>query len=95
MSLNADSGAYAASAPKGVSKTFSREARAKAIFSANYLYGDEKNRASFYAQSNRASVLDRLGPTGSDLREFLTSKRKSENLSKLLPPVVNKWDVSW
>ena len=78
-SLSVDSGAYAASAPKDIPKVLSREVRAKALFSANYLRGDKKNRAPSYAQSNRTSVLDRLGPTGSDLREFLTSKRKSES----------------
>ena len=132
-SLSADSGAYAASAPKGVSKAFSRKFRAKALPKANHLrnnitdeapqraslpssssaklalcsrakgsslsvdsgayaastpkdipkvlslYGDKKSRTSSYAQSNRASALDRLGPTGYDLREFLTSKRKSES----------------
>ena len=53
-SLSVDSGAYAASTPKDILKVLSREARAKALFSANYLCSDEKNRASFYAQSNRA-----------------------------------------
>ena len=66
-SLSIDSGAYAASAPKDIPKVLSREARAKALFSANYLCGDEKNRVSSYAQSNRASALNRLSPTGSDL----------------------------
>ena len=50
LSLNVDSIAYAASAPKDIPKVLSREVRAKALFSANYLCGDEKNRASFYAQ---------------------------------------------
>ena len=63
-SLSVDSGAYAASAPKDIPKVLSHEDRVKALFSANYLRCDEKNRTSFYAQSNRASVLDRLGPTG-------------------------------
>ena len=79
MSLSADSVAYAASAPKGVSKVLSREARTEALFSANPLCGDKRSRTSSYARSKRASVLDRLGPTGSDLREFLTNKRKSES----------------
>ena len=35
LSLSADSGAYAASAPKGASKAFSREFRAKALSKAN------------------------------------------------------------
>ena len=37
LSLSADSGAYAASAPKGVSKAFSREFRAKVLSKANHL----------------------------------------------------------
>jgi len=45
-SLGADSDAYAASAPKGTPKVFSREARTKALSSANHLYGDQKNEAS-------------------------------------------------
>jgi len=79
LSLSVDSGAYAASAPKDIPKVLSREARAEALFSANPLCGDKKNMMSSYAQSNRASALDYLGTTGSDLREFLTSKRKSES----------------
>ena len=78
-SLSVDSGAYAASTPKDIPKALSREARAEALFSANPLYGDKKNMTSSYVQPNRASALDRLGPTGSDLREFLTNKRKSES----------------
>jgi len=80
LSLGVDSGVYAVSAPKGVPKVLSREARAKALSSANHLCGDEKNRASCYAQSNRASALSRLSPATSDLREFLTNKRKSDLL---------------
>ena len=78
-SLSVDSCAYAASAPKDIPKVLSREVRTKVLFSANYLCSDEKNRTSSYMQSNKASALDRLGPTGSDLREFLTSKRTSES----------------
>ena len=78
-SLSVDSGAYASSAPKDIPKVLSREVRAKALFSANYLRGDKKNRTSSYVQSNRASALDRLGPARSDLREFLTSKQKLES----------------
>ena len=46
LSLSADSGAYAASVPKGVPKVLSHEARVKALSSANHLCGDEKNEAS-------------------------------------------------
>ena len=46
MSLGADSGAYAASVPKGSPKVLSREARVKALSSANHLCGDKKNEAS-------------------------------------------------
>ena len=45
-SLGADSGTYAASAPKGAPKVLSREARAKALSSVNHLCGDKKNEAS-------------------------------------------------
>ena len=44
LPLSADSGTYVASAPKGISKAFSREARAKAQLRANHLGSDEKNR---------------------------------------------------
>ena len=37
LSLGVGSGAYAASAPKDIPKVLSRKARAKALFSANYL----------------------------------------------------------
>ena len=79
LSLSIDSDAYATSAPKDIPKVLNREVRTKALFSANYLCSDERNRASSYAQSNRASALNRLSPAGSDLREFLTNKRKSES----------------
>jgi len=99
-SLGADSGAYAASAPKGAPKVLSREARAKALSSANHLCGDEKNEASscvslpklaskkvvsklperINVRSNRASALSHLNSAGSDLREFLASKRRSKSL---------------
>jgi len=46
LSLSADSGAYAASAPKGAPKVLSREAKAKALFSTNHLCDDVKNNAS-------------------------------------------------
>jgi len=98
LSLGADSGAYAASAPKGAPKVLSREARAKALSSANHPCSDERNEASscvsfpklaskkvvselperINARSTRASTLSRLNSAGSDLREFLSSKRKSE-----------------
>ena len=85
LSLSTDSVAYAASAPKGVSKVLSRAARAEAPCSANPLCGDKRSRTSSYARSKRASTLDRLGPTGSDLREFLTNKRKSESFQITSP----------
>ena len=44
--LGAESGAYVASVPKGVTKVLSREARTKALSSANHFCGDEKNEAS-------------------------------------------------
>ena len=42
MSLSADSVAYAASAPKGVSKVLSREDRTEALLCANPLCGDKE-----------------------------------------------------
>ena len=75
----------AASTSKGTPKLLSREARAKALFCANPLCGDKRIRTSSYARSERASALDRLGPTGSDLRKFLTNKRKSESFSNYFP----------
>jgi len=45
-SLGTDSGAYTASVPKGAPKVLNREARVKALSSANHLCGDEKNEAS-------------------------------------------------
>jgi len=93
LSLSVDSVAYVASTSKGTPKVFSREARAEALFCANPLCGDKRGRTSSYARSNRASALDHLGPTGSDLREFLTNKRKSKSF-RTTPPAVNKWDVS-
>ena len=79
LSLSADSVAHAASASKGIPKVLSREARTVALFCANPLCGDKRSRTSSYARSERASALDRLGPTGSDLRKFLTGKWKSES----------------
>jgi len=46
LSLGADSGAYAASAPMGALEVLSREVRTKALSSANHLCGDERNNAS-------------------------------------------------
>jgi len=77
LSLSADS--IASSAPEGFSKVLSRGAKTEALFSANPLCGDKRSRTSSYTRSKRASALDRLGPTGSDLREFLTNKQKSES----------------
>ena len=44
-SLGVDSGAYAASAPKGAPRILSREAGTKALCSADRLYGNAKNEA--------------------------------------------------
>jgi len=80
LSPSVDSGAYAASTSKSIPKVLSREVRAKALSSTNHLCSHEKNKASSYAQSSTTSVLSRLSPTTSDLREFLTNKRKSDLL---------------
>ena len=49
MSLSADSVAYAASAPKGVSKSFSCELRAKALSKANCLRSSIADKAPLRA----------------------------------------------
>ena len=85
-SLSVDSGAYGASAPKDIPNVLSREVRAKALFSANYLCGDKKNRASSYAQSKRASALNRLGRPGltCEILDKQTEVRVFPNFSLLL-----------
>jgi len=100
LSLGADRGAYAASAPKGAPEVLTRDARTNALSSSNHFCGDERNNTStcvsfsklaskkvvsklpesINARSTRISALSRLSPAGSDLREFLASKRKSESL---------------
>ena len=45
LSLSADSGAYVASAPKGISKAFSRKFRAKALSKANHLRSNIADKA--------------------------------------------------
>ena len=67
------------SSSSGAKLALCGEARTEALFSANPLCGDKRSRTSSYARSKSASGLDGLGPTGSDLREFLTNKRKSES----------------
>ena len=74
-SLGADSGAYAASAPKGAPKVPNREARTRALSSANHLCGDEKNEASSYvsfpklAKSTPHTVMSRK--VVSELPEYI------------------------
>jgi len=104
LSLASYSGAYAALAPKGAPEVLSREARTKALSSANHLCGNERNNAStcvsfpklaskkvvsklpkrIKARSTRVSALSRLNSAGSDLREFLASKRKSKSFQTSL-----------
>jgi len=104
LSLGADSGAYAASAPKGAPEVLSLEVRAKALSNANHHCGDERNNAStcvsfpkfaskkvvsklperINARSTRVSALSHLNSAGSDLREFLASKRKSKSFQTSL-----------
>ena len=55
------------------------EARTEVLFSANSFRGDKKNRTLSYVRSKRASALDCLGPSGSDLQELLTNKRTSSS----------------
>ena len=44
------------------------EARTEALFSANPFCRDKRSRTWSYMRSKTASVLDCLGPSGSDLR---------------------------
>ena len=60
-SLGADSGAYAASAPKSSTRVLSREARTKVLCNANLVKNEASSRASLpkpsgakYAPANRA-----------------------------------------
>ena len=60
-SLGADSGAYAASTPKGATSVLSREARTKVLCNANLVKNTASSRASLpkpsgakYAPANRA-----------------------------------------
>ena len=70
LPLSADSGAYAASAPKGISKAFSRKFRAKALSRANHLHsniaGKAPQRASLPSSSSPKLAL-RSGAKGSSL----------------------------
>jgi len=54
-SLGDDSGAYTASAAKGATRVLIREARTKALCSANRLSGNTKNEASSRASLPRPS----------------------------------------
>ena len=76
-SLGADSGAYAASAPKGATKVLSREARTKALSSANHLCGEEKNEAS-----SRAS-LPKPADAKSAPHKVMSNKVVSELLEQI------------
>jgi len=69
LSLGADSGAYAASAPKGATRVLSREARTKALCSTNRLCGNAKNEAS-----SRASLPKPLGAMSAPANRAISKK---------------------
>ena len=55
------------------------EARTQALLSVDPFCRDKRSRTSSYTRSKRASVLDCLGPSGSDLQELLTNKQTSSS----------------
>ena len=68
LPLSTDSGAYAASAPKGISKTFTHKFRAKALSRANHLRSNIADKASQRASlpiSSSAKLALRSGTKGS------------------------------
>ena len=70
LPLSADSGAYAASAPKGIFKAFGRKLRAKALSRANHLCSKEANKAPHRASlpsSSSTKLALRSGAKGSSL----------------------------
>ena len=70
MPLSADSSAYAASAPKGIFKAFSRKFRAKALSRANHLLSNIADKAPQRASlpsSSSAKLALRSGAKGSSL----------------------------
>jgi len=77
-SLDADSGAYAASAPKGATRVLSREAGTKALCSANYLCGNAKDEASSRASLPRTSSA-KSAPANRDLSKKVISKSPEQN----------------
>ena len=74
-SLDADSGAYAASAPKGATRALSREAGTKALCSANCLRDNAKDEAS-----SRASL-----PKTSGAKSALANRDLSKNVISKSP----------
>ena len=71
LPLSADSGAYAASASKGISKAFSRKLRTKALSKANHLCSNIADKAP-----QRASL-----PSSSSAKLALRSRAKGSSLS--------------
>jgi len=74
-----------ATVPQRTHRVHGREARTKALFSANPFYRDKRNGTSSYAHSKRVSTRDYLGSDGPDLREVLANKRKSESFRTTSP----------
>ena len=68
-SKGSDSGAYAASTPKGATRILSREAGTKALCSANCLCGNAKNEAS-----SRASLPKPSGAKSAPANRALSKK---------------------
>ena len=70
LPLSADSGAYAASAPKGISKAFSHKFRTKALSKANHLRSNIADKAPQRASppsSSSAKLAPRSGAKGLSL----------------------------
>ena len=72
LSLSIDSGAYAASTPKDISKVLSREAKAETQFSANPFCGDKRSRTLIGAES-------RYNPIEKECLAFIFAVQKTRH----------------
>ena len=90
-SLSVDSGAYAASAPKDISKVLSREVRAKALSSANLLSSKEADKVPQCVplpSSSSTKLTLRSGAKGSSLN--VDSGAYAASAPKDIPKVLNR-----
>jgi len=74
-----------ATVPQRTHRVHGREARTKALFSANPFCRDKRNGTSSYVHSKRVSTRDHSGSDRPDLREFLANKRKLESFRTTSP----------